>query len=209
MPARQAIKVMDKRLENTLPLTELPPEWVQALAAVKVPSTNEAIEFSRACFQLSRSEDRVRGGVTPSAPQRSTDTLLEAQFDLASRASFPFFIHVQETRLQWKQGPALYGHSMIRHLGKLGVLGRPTSIIHGVWLDHADIDALADSGASVIHNPVSNLRLGSGIAPVRRLLQAGINVMLGTDGTSSSDALCILDAMKVRGSSPDHHAPRL
>jgi cytosine/adenosine deaminase-related metal-dependent hydrolase len=202
-----AIKVMDKRLENTLPLTDVPPEWAQALAAVRVPSTDEAIDFSRACFQLSRPDDRVRGGVTPSAPQRSTDSLLRAQFDLASRATFPFFIHVQETRLQWKQGPALYGHSMIMHLDRLGVLAPPAGIIHGVWLDHADIDVLARSGASVIHNPVSNLRLGSGIAPVRRLLQAGVNVMLGSDGTASSDALCILDAMKVAALLPSIARP--
>ena len=84
------------------------------------------------------------------------------------------------------------------------MLAPQTGIIHGVWLDGADIAALAASGASVIHNPVSNLRLGSGIAPVRPLLQAGINVMIGTDGTSSSDALCILDAMKVAALLPSY-----
>jgi cytosine/adenosine deaminase-related metal-dependent hydrolase len=197
MRALVAIKVMDKRLYDTLPISvsEIPAEWKGELDAVTVPSLDEAAAFSERCFALG--DDRVKCGATPSAPQRSTDALLTRQYAMATSARFPYFLHVQETKLQAKQGPRLYGHSMIAHLDALNILGHNTVIIHGVWLSGSDIELLAKSGAGLIHNPVSNLRLGSGVAPLRKLLEAGVPVALGCDGTSSNDSQSILETMKL------------
>ncbi len=142
-----------------------------------------------------------RGGLArfvpnPSAPQRCTTALLKGLHRLAEEHGFPYVIHVQETRLQAVQGPRRYGRSMIAELDRLGLLTGVTSIMHGIWLDPDDIRRLADRGATVVHNPASNCKLGSGLAPLRTLVEAGVNLALGCDGTSSNDGLSILEAMK-------------
>src|SRR5260370_659095 len=68
--------------------------------------------------------------------------------------------------------------------------------MHGIWLDPDEIRRLADRRATVVHNPASNCKLGSGLAPLRALVEAGVNVALGCDGTSSNDGVSILEAMK-------------
>jgi guanine deaminase len=77
------------------------------------------------------------------------------------------------------------------------MLGPGFCVAHGVWLDDDDRARLADHGASVAHNPGSNLKLGSGIADARRMLDQGINVAIGTDGSSSSDNLNVFEAMRL------------
>ena len=88
-----------------------------------------------------------------------------------------------------------YGRTMITHLDELGVLGPALSLIHGVWLRPDDVARLARAGSTIQHNPVSNLRLGSGLAPVRALLEAGVNVSLGSDGCGSCTASGMLDVV--------------
>jgi guanine deaminase len=77
------------------------------------------------------------------------------------------------------------------------LLGSSFCVAHGVWLTDDDRKRLADAGASVSHNPGSNLKLGSGMADMRRMLEAGINVAIGTDGTASSDNLNVFEAMRL------------
>ncbi|MGE0284375.1 MAG: amidohydrolase family protein [Rhizobiaceae bacterium] len=83
----------------------------------------------------------------------------------------------------------------IERLSKIGFLKKATTIIHGVWLNPAEIAILAESGATVQHNPWSNLSLGSGVAPVRALLDAGVNLSLATDGCSSTDTCNLLTTL--------------
>jgi 5-methylthioadenosine/S-adenosylhomocysteine deaminase len=153
--------------------------------------------------------NRVGYIAAPSAPQRCTEGFLAAVRDLADRHALPVIIHVQETRLQVVAGHALYGATMAEHLARIGFLRPMTSLIHGVWLTPREIEAIAASGATIQHNPISNLKLGSGIAPVRRMLDAGINVSLGTDGCGSienNNMLQVLAAAalvnKLRGDDP-------
>jgi len=70
-------------------------------------------------------------------------------------------------------------------------------VAHAIWVSDADIDQLAAAGVSAIHNPLSNLRLGSGIAPLRRMLERGLNVGLGTDGANTSDTQNLFEAMRL------------
>lgn len=142
---------------------------------------------------------RLRFMVAPSAPQRCTADLLTACFDLAVAHDLPFHCHVLETITQAVTGPELYGRSLIRYLDELGVLGRNTTIAHSVWVDDADMAIMGAAGVSVVHNAVSNLKLGAGVAPVRRLMEAGITLALGTDGVSSNDTASIFDVMRVAG----------
>jgi 5-methylthioadenosine/S-adenosylhomocysteine deaminase len=91
----------------------------------------------------------------------------------------------------------LAGKSAIRHLHDLGLLGRNVTIAHAVLVSDEDIALMGRSGCSVVHNAISNQKLGSGIAPLRRLLDAGIAIGLGTDGVAANDTLRLFDVMRV------------
>jgi 5-methylthioadenosine/S-adenosylhomocysteine deaminase len=117
--------------------------------------------------------------------------------ELAREHGVPFHIHVQESRIQAMSGQQLYGMSMVRYMYEIGVLDARTTIVHAVWLDDEDIELVADSGATVVHNPASNLKLGSGIAPIARLRKKGVPVALGTDANTCNDSQNMLEAMKL------------
>jgi len=88
-----------------------------------------------------------------------------------------------------------YATTPIRHLHNLGVLDGQTVAVHCVWVDEEEIELLAASGTKVSHNPQSNMKLASGIAPIPRMLEQGITVVLGTDGCASNNDLDLLDEM--------------
>jgi 5-methylthioadenosine/S-adenosylhomocysteine deaminase len=138
------------------------------------------------------SANRVAYIAAPSAPQRCTEGFLQSVRALADRHDLPVIIHVQETRLQVVTGQAFFGSTMIDYLHRIGFLAPKTSIIHGVWVTADDLDLIAAAGASIQHNPNSNLKLGSGLAPLREMLRRGINVSLGTDGCGSIDSVDML-----------------
>ena len=92
---------------------------------------------------------------------------------------------------------AVYKEGLGQRLDKLGVLSRRLSAAHCVWLDEKEMDLMASSGASAVHNPASNLKLGSGVAPVVELKRRGVNVSLGTDGGDTSDSYSIFDQMRL------------
>jgi guanine deaminase len=94
-------------------------------------------------------------------------------------------MHVQETRMQVVTGQLWYGSTMIEYLDRIGFMKPNTAFIHSVWLNPREIEILARTGVSVQHNPTSNLKVGSGLAPIRALLDAGVNVSMGTDGCGS------------------------
>ena len=134
--------------------------------------------------------------VAPSAPQRCSDELLGGLAAVAAEAGAPLHVHVLETPVQAVSGPELFGRSLVRRLDDLGGLNERTTVAHAVWVDDAEIALLAERGAHVSHNPVSNLKLGSGIAPVIQLREAGVNVALGCDGFTCNDGQSVLEAMK-------------
>lgn len=140
---------------------------------------------------------RLRVAVSASAPERCSDALLLALADFARRHELRMTTHVLESRLQVVAGREFFGHSLVERLDRLGLLSDQLTIAHGIWLTDADLARVARAGATVAHNPVSNLRLGAGIAPLTRLLATGVSVALGTDGSSSNDGQSVFEAMKV------------
>src|SRR5260370_22382412 len=89
-----------------------------------------------------------------------------------------------ESKLQAVQAQLLYGRPIVEHLDALGVLTRNLTLNHAIWLTDGEIERLGGSGCSISHNPLSNLKLRSGIARGRDLQRAGVNAGLGTDGPS-------------------------
>jgi 5-methylthioadenosine/S-adenosylhomocysteine deaminase len=87
------------------------------------------------------------------------------------------------------------GLSPIQYLKKIGVLGPGTLLVHAVWVDEEDIQTIADSGAGIAHNPESNMKLASGIAPVPKFMKKGVAVGIGTDGSASNNNLDLFAEM--------------
>lgn len=87
----------------------------------------------------------------------------------------------------------------MRYTADLGLLSERMNIIHAIWIDEADMDLIAASGATVAHNPISNLRLGSGIMPFRALRDRGVNICLGVDEAIADDAVNMWLVMKTAG----------
>jgi guanine deaminase len=140
---------------------------------------------------------RVRPALGPTIPLHCSDAFLVECRDLARDFDVGVQTHLAETRNQALLGRRKYGRTLTAHLEGLGLLGPRFSGAHGVWLDRDEIARLADAGASVAHNPLSNLRLGSGIAPVGLMRRLGLRVGIGTDSVSSSDTQNMFEAMRL------------
>ncbi|MGH6953889.1 MAG: amidohydrolase family protein, partial [Alphaproteobacteria bacterium] len=91
------------------------------------------------------------------------------------------------------------GRSVVEHLADIGLLGPRTSLAHGTWATERDIEICARTGTTVCHNPSSNLRLRNGIAPVARMLEAGVNVAIGIDSYGLSSGDDMLEEMRLAG----------
>ncbi|MGD8368330.1 MAG: amidohydrolase [Desulfobacterales bacterium] len=139
--------------------------------------------------------DRIRPSIFCHSPYTCSSATLIAAKKAASRHGVLFQIHVAETRMEADQIRAEHNLSPVAYLDRLGVLDADTLIVHGVWLDGEDIDLLAARGCPVSHNPQSNMKLASGVAPVAKMLQAGIRVGLGTDGCASNNDLDLFAEM--------------
>ena len=116
---------------------------------------------------------------------------------IAERHGALFSTHAAETRAEQADVTSRYGCSVIRHLDSLGLLDERTVLAHCVHLDDGEIEILARSGASVAHNPMSNLKLASGVARIPDMLDAGVNVTLGTDGAISGNDLDMWMALRL------------
>ncbi|MEN9221304.1 MAG: amidohydrolase [Thermostichus sp. BF3_bins_97] len=144
-----------------------------------------------------RPEDGIHIAVGPSGPQLCSDALFLGCMELSDRYGLARHSHLLETKAQQILCQEKYGCGGAEHLYRLGYFNERTSLAHCVWLSDAEIPLLAETGATVVHNPLSNLRLGSGIAPILKYRQAGVNVALGCDGAASSDGQDLLEAIKL------------
>ncbi|QDA30426.1 amidohydrolase family protein [Thermococcus indicus] len=141
--------------------------------------------------------DRVHFVFGPHAPYTCSIALLKEVRRLANEHGKMITIHMSETMAEIGQITERYGKSPVVLLDEIGFLGSDVIIAHGVWLDARDIQILARHGVTVAHNPGSNMKLASGVMPLQRLLNAGVNVGLGTDGSASNNNLDMLDEMKL------------
>ena len=139
---------------------------------------------------------RLNPMVGPSAPQRCSHELMEGLAGLARRRGALFHTHVLETKTQIAANLERYGRSSVDYLDDLGLLSPGASLAHCVWMDPSEFNSVRRRGATVVHNPISNLRCGSGLLPVADLLEAGVSVALGADGAASNDNQNMFEAMK-------------
>jgi cytosine/adenosine deaminase-related metal-dependent hydrolase len=145
-------------------------------------------------------EGRVRVAVAPTIPNQATDELLDGGASLCREYGVGFHTHLAESKVQVIESRRRWGKSIVARLRDHRVLGPGFVGAHSVWLDDDDVRMLADAGAAVAHNPGSNLRLGVGIAPVREMLDRGVAVGLGTDGSTCSDNQNLFEALRFAAS---------
>ena len=146
---------------------------------------------------FSQTSERVNFASGPLTPWRaSAETLVKAHALARQFDSFTH-IHVSETADEVQMTLAETGLRPVAWLDSLGFLDERCQIVHAVWVDEKEIGLLAEKRAPVVHCPVSNAVLGSGIAPVKAMLGKGINLRLGTDGSASNDTQDCFENMKT------------
>ena len=144
---------------------------------------------------------RIKAAVSCSAPQRVSANYLIKLNELSEKFNLPFYAHMLETRLQRVFGETcLNGKSLVKYTNELGVMSNRLNIIHAIWVDDKDLEIISEHKASIAHNPNSNLRLGSGIMPFRKILDKNINVCLGVDEAIADDSVNMWSVMKTAGS---------
>jgi cytosine/adenosine deaminase-related metal-dependent hydrolase len=172
-------------------LAELLPADIRAeMERAPLASTAEMADLYRWFFATWHGAEngRLRIAMSNSAPQRVSEDYFAFLSAFSREHDLPFNIHLLETKTQRVLGKTRWGKSLVRHVHDLGFLDERVMAIHAIWVDDDDIVLLADSGCVVAHNPVCNLKLGSGIMPFRKLRDAGIPIALGSDEKAADDS---------------------
>ncbi len=163
-----------------------------------VPDPQQNIQaVARFIDQWQAREDLVCPAVFAHSPYTcSPETLVKAK-DLAHSRGVQFFIHVAESRSEQEMIRDARGTSPVKHLDALGILDDQTVCVHCVWVDEIDIEILARRQSKVVLCPQSHLKLASGIAPLREILDGGVTVGLGSDGAASNNGLDMFREMDI------------
>lgn len=186
----------DKSMYDTIPYLDKYFTDEQKQAFAKAPMDVKAVCDFQEELVKARLDKNMKYALSPSAPQRCTDELLCAVSELSKKYKVPAICHVLETKVQAVTGQYFNGKSLLRNMKEIGALHEYFNIIHMVHATEDDIAIMKEFGCKVVHNPVSNLKLGNGIAPIREILNAGISVGLGTDNTSCNDSINMFESMK-------------
>ncbi len=143
-----------------------------------------------------RNHNLINTAFAPHAPYSVSDAPLERIRTLADELNIPIHMHVHETRDEILQGLEQHGNRPMERLQELGLLSPSLVAVHMTQLEDQEVELFSRSGAHVVHCPESNLKLASGFCPVANLLDAGINVALGTDGAASNNDLDMFSEMR-------------
>jgi guanine deaminase len=183
---------------------ELIPQELRSEASSSVKGGGSARELL-ALLQAERKRHagrhrRISWGLAPATPENCSEHFLQLLAELSASENLPVFSHVYESKANAVTARRQYGAdggSLIRHLARVGLLGPRFTLAHGVWVRREEIEQVAAAGARVALNPLCNLKSKSGIAPIRAYRDAGVEIGLGTDNSSCSDAQSMFQAMKL------------
>jgi 5-methylthioadenosine/S-adenosylhomocysteine deaminase len=196
-----SLTVTDKNYEDTIPLGRTDAGLnaeIKRMSASEAKTTKAWLDECEEFIESFHAPDKLTTACPgPSAVQRCSDELLSGCAEMARKKNLPLHIHLAETKAQAVQGSHIYGHSLLQHLESLGIVGTNLSCAHSIWIEAADVEIFAQRGATPVHNPASNLRIGSGLAKVKEFIAAGVSVGLGTDGSASNDGQNMFDAVRL------------
>jgi 5-methylthioadenosine/S-adenosylhomocysteine deaminase len=194
------VDLWDVGLFDCLPYLRsiIPPALQREIEALPFITTRQQLDLFQRHFDKWHGRDgRIRIVIAPCGAQRCTPEMLREIGRLSEALDIPVHSHTLETKLQAVHARQKWGKTVVEYLDDFGLLSPRLTIVHGIWLTDRDIALLADHECSLVHNPLSNLKLGSGLCPVRKLLDAGVNVALGTDGLATSDTADLIEAIRV------------
>jgi 5-methylthioadenosine/S-adenosylhomocysteine deaminase len=167
------------------------------LTEMKLASTADFFGLVESVLSDYRRHPRIKIMMCPVAPQWCSDDLLRQIRQSANDWNLGIHLHCLESPYQREFGRRSYGKSTVEHLHGMGFLGPDVSFGHAVWLTDRDMDICAETGTSVCHNASSNLRLRVGILPAARMLEKGVNVSIGMDGTTLNDDEDMLQELRL------------
>lgn len=200
MRATLAPMVADTSFFEAIPglMERLPPSLQKEVERYRLaPYKASVAQMKKALQGWKLAAKGVQLAVAPTIPHHCSRQFLQACLKLSKDYGTGLHSHVAESKVQVVAGYQLYGSSLTAYMDSLGLIGSDFTVAHGVWLDGDDMKLLADRGASVSHNPGSNMLLGNGLADMRGMLDAGINVGIGTDGASCSDNQNMYENMRL------------
>lgn len=143
-----------------------------------------------------KNNSQIKVAVAPHSIYAVSEKNLIKAKDMAKKYNTIFHIHLAETKNEFDECLKKNNLTPTAYLNKLGILDEKAVLVHCVWVTDKDLDIIAEKKANIVHCPLSNLKLGSGIAPVGKMIERNINVCLGTDGAASSNRLDIWEAGK-------------
>jgi 5-methylthioadenosine/S-adenosylhomocysteine deaminase len=169
-------------------------------------SVENGLEYTESLIQKWRDDPIVSIAVEPHSLFTCSPELLTASNELALKHGVPLIIHVAETLNEVSEIKRKYAKTPIEHLDSLGLLGAHLIAGHCVHLGQSEITKMAEHGVKVVHNPESNMKLASGIAPIPELIKQGVTVGLGTDGCASNNNLDLFSEMDTAAKLHKVHA---
>jgi 5-methylthioadenosine/S-adenosylhomocysteine deaminase len=172
-------------------------QTVLRFPAPDAASYEEGLARARSFVERWRGHPLIVPGPAPHAPYTCTPAILRECADLAAEFDVPLHIHLSETLQEVEQSRKTNGMPGVPWIKKQGLFDAKVLAAHCVHVDEGEIRALKNFGAGVAHNPSSNLKLGAGIAPVARMLDAGVNVGIGTDGAASNNDLDMFEETRL------------
>jgi 5-methylthioadenosine/S-adenosylhomocysteine deaminase len=150
---------------------------------------------------LERSRSSINGRISfrygLACPNSCSVDLIKEVRALADRNQVPIHIHIAETEYEWNNIQDLFGTTPTGHLHNLGLLGPDVLGAHCIWLSDEDIEIFKRTGTKVAHNPECNMKVADGIAPISKMLGAGLVVSLGTDSCAVNDNMDMFEAMRT------------
>jgi len=155
----------------------------------------ENLELFRACNGMA--DGRIKVFLGPHSPYTASEELLVKVRELADEYNMGIHIHVSETQKEINDSMEERGIRPFEYLEKIGLLGPDVVAAHCVWLSDEEIEIIKKHDVKVSHNPCSNMKLASGVAPVSKLMEKGVCVSIGTDGASSNNNLDLIEELKT------------
>jgi len=160
-------------------------------------SPENGLKYTQSLIERWQDDPIISIAVEPHSLFTCSPDLLVAANELSLRHQVPLIIHLAETEDESRHVEKMYGKSPVKHLDELGILSHNLIACHCVHVNTEEINLLRDKGVSVIHNPESNMKLASGIAPVHEMILSGVKVGLGTDGCASNNDLDLFSEMDM------------
>lgn len=200
-----ALQVADVPGVKSIPFWDeiVPPSMKEGLSGAVEPygrGTDVVKLVKDAMLEREGAHPRITWALGPTSPERCSEAFLGGLGDLSRSRALPIYTHIYESKamaLIARQTHLKDSGSLISYMKRCGILTPKLTLAHSVWMLPAEIRTLAEAGTNVVLNPVGNLKTRGGVAPIRPYMEAGVNIALGCDNCSCSDAQNMFQSMKL------------